>query len=185
MDDVLYFQKKLYRSLLVPETRLNQDATFSMGRETEITREEIKFAKLVDRLRTRFCQLFLKSLEKQLILKQVLTMDDWKEIGPMISFDFARDNYFAQLKEMQILNERMTAFTNMQPIVGKYVSNTWVRKHILLQSDDEIEQMDKEIAEEETIPQFNSEGDAGDGGNPNPPSPLNGQRPPVTKPLIQ
>lgn len=185
MDDVLYFQKKLYRSLLVPETRLNQDATFSMGRETEITREEIKFAKLVDRLRTRFCQLFLKTLEKQLILKQVLTMDDWKEIGPMINFDFARDNYFAQLKEMQILNERMTAFTNMQPIVGKYVSNTWVRKNILLQSEDEIAQMDKEIAEEETIPQFNSEGDGGDGDNINPPSPLNGQRPPVTKPLIQ
>jgi hypothetical protein len=185
MDDVLYFQKKLYRSLLVPETRLNQDATFSMGRETEITREEIKFSKLVDRLRTRFCQLFVKTLEKQLILKQVLTMDDWKEIGPMISFDFARDNYFAQLKEMQILNERMTAFTNMQPIVGKYVSNTWVRKHILLQSDDEIEQMDKEIAEEETIPQYSSEGDGGDVGNPNPPSPLNGQRPPITKPLIQ
>ncbi|NBV29880.1 portal protein, partial [bacterium] len=128
MDDVLYFQKKLYRSLLVPETRLSQDATFSMGRDTEITREEIKFAKFVDRLRTRFCQLFLKSLEKQLILKQVITTDDWKEIGSTISFDFARDNYFAQLKEMQILNERMTAITNIQPVIGKYISNTWVRK---------------------------------------------------------
>ncbi|NDD84702.1 portal protein, partial [bacterium] len=108
MEDVLYFQKKLYRSLLVPETRLSQDATFSMGRDTEITREEIKFAKFVDRLRTRFCQLFIKSLEKQLVLKQVITTDDWKEIGSTITFDFARDNYFAQLKEMQILNERMS-----------------------------------------------------------------------------
>ncbi|NDG32703.1 portal protein, partial [bacterium] len=116
MEDVLYFQKKLYRSLLVPETRLSQDATFSMGRDTEITREEIKFAKFVDRLRTKFCQLFLKSLEKQLVLKQVITTDDWKEIGSTITFDFARDNYFAQLKEMQILNERMSAITNLQPV---------------------------------------------------------------------
>lgn len=157
-----------------------------MGRETEITREEIKFAKFVDRLRTRFSMLFLKTLEKQLILKQVLTMDDWKEIGPTITFDFARDNYFAQLKEMQILNERMTAVTNIQPIIGKYVSNTWVRKNVLLQSENDMEQMDKEIAEEETIPQYAGEQDGGDqGDNPNPPSPLNGQRPPVTKPLIQ
>jgi hypothetical protein len=148
-----------------------------MGRDTEITREEIKFAKFVDRLRTRFCQLFLKSLEKQLILKQVITTDDWKEIGSTISFDFARDNYFAQLKEMQILNERMTAITNIQPVIGKYISNTWVRKNILLQSDDDIEAIDKEIAEEETIPQYE---DQGEDQNVNPPSPLNGQRPPQT-----
>ena len=177
MEDVLYFQKKLYRSLLVPETRISQDATFSMGRDTEITREEIKFAKFVDRLRTKFCQLFLKSLEKQLVLKQVLTTDDWKEIGPTISFDFARDNYFAQLKEMQILNERMTAITNLQPVIGKYISNTWVRKNILLQSDEDMAEIDKEIAEEETITQYE---DQGEDQNVNPPSPLNGQRPPQT-----
>jgi len=184
MEDVLYFQKKLYRSLLVPETRLSQDATFSMGRDTEITREEIKFSKFVDRLRTRFSQLFLKTLEKQLILKQVLTTDDWKEISTNITFDFARDNYFAQLKEMQILNERMTSIMNMQPVIGKYISHTWIRKNVLLQSEDDMEQMDKEIAEEETIEQYKGDMMGGD-QNVNPPSPLNGQRPPQTQPLMQ
>lgn len=155
MDDVLYFQKQLYRSLNVPVTRLDSEAMFDLGRATQISRDEIKFAKFIDRLRTRFTKLFLDLLEKQLILKGISTYDDWLLIKDKIKFRFARDNYFAELKEVEILNNRINAATALFPFIGKVYSWSWVRKNIFRQDDEEIETEDSLIADELLDPQFN------------------------------
>lgn len=145
MDDVLYFQKKFLNALNVPVSRLNSDALFSLGRATEITRDELKFVRFITRLRGRFSQLFSKMLEKQLILKGITTPEDWSKIVDDIKFDFAKDNYFGELKDAEILEGRINQARNIQDMVGKYYSHDWVRKNILQQSDDDISQQDKEI----------------------------------------
>ncbi len=146
MDDVLYFQKQFLQSLNVPVSRLNSDALFSIGRATEITRDELKFSKFIIRLRARFSQLFLKILEKQLVLKGIVTVEDWQMIQQKIKFDYNKDNYFTELKNAEILEGRFNLARNAQDMAGKYVSHAWVRKHIMQQSDDEIDQNDEEIA---------------------------------------
>jgi len=154
MDDVLYFQKKFLQTLNVPVNRLNSDALFSLGRATEVTRDELKFARFISRLRGRFSAIFIKMLEKQLVLKQIMTIEDFALIQQKIRFDFAKDNYFTELKDAEILDNRISLARNFQDMVGKYYSNEWVRKNVLKQSDDEIEDMDKEIAEEKTMEQY-------------------------------
>jgi hypothetical protein len=154
MDDVLYFQKKFLQTLSVPVNRLNSDALFSLGRATEVTRDELKFARFISRLRGRFATIFIKMLEKQLVLKQIMTIEDFALIQQKIRFDFAKDNYFTELKDAEILDNRISLARNFQDMVGKYYSNEWVRKNVLKQSDDEIEDMDEEIAEEKTIEQY-------------------------------
>ena len=149
MDDVLYFQKKLYGTLNVPINRLNSDALFSLGRATEVSRDELKFARFITRLRGRFSQLFVKMLEKQLVLKQILTIEDFNNIASDIRFDFAKDNYFAELKDGELIDNRVNLARNMQDMVGKYYSQEWLRKNILQQTEDDIEEMDKQIKEEE------------------------------------
>jgi hypothetical protein len=148
MDDVLYFQKKLLQTLNVPVNRLNSDALFSLGRATEVSRDELKFSRFIGRLRGKFSQLFLNLLGKQLVLKQIMTIEDWQNIQSEIRFDFAKDNYFTELKDGEIMDNRMNLARNMQDMVGKYYSHEWVRKNVLQQSDDDIEEMDKEIQEE-------------------------------------
>lgn len=155
MDDVLYFQKQLYRALNVPVTRLDSEAMFDLGRATQISRDEIKFAKFIDRLRTRFTKLFLSLMERQLILKGILSYDDWVAIKHNIKFRFARDNYFAELKEDEILSNRFQLLDTVFPYIGKAVSWRWVRKNILRQDDEEIQVMDAEIADELLNPQYN------------------------------
>ena len=154
MDDVLYFQKKFLQTLNVPTNRLNSDALFSLGRATEVTRDELKFSRFISRLRGRFSAIFIKMLEKQLVLKQIMTIEDFALIQQKIRFDFAKDNYFTELKDAEILDNRISLARNFQDMVGKYYSNEWVRKNVLKQSDDEIEDMDKEIAEEKTMEQY-------------------------------
>jgi hypothetical protein len=154
MDDVLYFQKKFLQTLNVPVNRLNSDALFSLGRATEVTRDELKFARFISRLRGRFATIFIKMLEKQLVLKQIMTIEDFALIQQKIRFDFAKDNYFTELKDAEILDNRISLARNFQDMVGKYYSNEWVRKNVLKQSDDEIEDMDEEIAEEKDNPQY-------------------------------
>jgi len=154
MDDVLYFQKKFLQTLNVPVNRLNSDALFSLGRATEVTRDELKFARFISRLRGRFSAIFIKMLEKQLVLKQIMTIEDFALIQQKIRFDFAKDNYFTELKDAEILDNRISLARNFQDMTGKYYSNEWVRKNVLKQSDDEIEDMDKEIAEEKDNPQY-------------------------------
>jgi len=159
MDDVLYFQKKLYGTLNVPVSRLNSDALFSVGRATEITRDEVKFAKFITRLRGRFAQLFMSLLEKQLVLKQIMSIEDWQNIASDIRFDFAKDNYFMELKDSEIIQNRIQLVQQLDGanMVGKYYSHEWVRKEILKQSDDMIEEMNDQMDEESKDPRWNME----------------------------
>jgi len=155
LDDVLYFQKKLYQTLNVPVNRLNSDALFSLGRATEVTRDELKFARFIIRLRNKFAILFTKMLEKQLVLKQIMSIEDWENIQQDIKYDFAKDNYFTELKDAEVLQNRVNLARNMmQDQVGRYYSNTWVRKNVLQQSDAEMEEMDLEIQNEQGIQQY-------------------------------
>ncbi len=148
MDDVLYFQKKFLQTLNVPVSRLNSDALFSVGRATEITRDELKFVKFVVRLRQRFSQMFLKLLEKQLILKDITTLEDWQAIQNKVKFDFAKDNYFAELKDAEINQGRIALAQQYQPLAGMYYSHEWIRKNVLKQTDTDIETEDKLITAE-------------------------------------
>jgi hypothetical protein len=148
MDDVLYFQKNLYKALNVPVSRLDPETGFSLGRASEISRDELKFAKFVDRLRLRFSMVFHKCLERQLILKGVITSEDWIDFKSNIKYDFAQDNHFAELREAEVLRERMSTLNDVENYVGKYYSQEWIRKNILQQSDDDIEEINKQIEEE-------------------------------------
>ena len=148
MEDVEYFQKKLYQSLNVPATRLQTEQTYSIGRATEITRDEVKFSKFIGRMRAKFSTLFLKCLEKQLVLKGIVTVEDWKSMSQQIRFDYAKDNYYEELKETDVLNSRLQAAAQLTPYVGKYYSHGWIRSNIFKQSDEDRQQMDAEIKEE-------------------------------------
>jgi len=156
LEDVEYFQKKLYESLNVPTTRLQQDGTFIFGQGQEISRDEIKFSKFIDRLRMRFNHVFLESLKKQLILKNVITEDDWQLIETHVKFDYAQDNFFEQQKQSSVMTDRINLVTQMSPYIGKYYSHEWVRKHILLQSEEEIEEMDEQNVAEQENPLYQS-----------------------------
>ena len=149
IDDIIYFQKKLYRSLNVPLNRLEQEAQFSLGRTTEITRDEVKFKKFVDRLRKRFSDLFYQLLKTQLLLKGVITKEDWNEWKEDIVFDFIEDNYFSELKQAEIWRERFDMLGSVDEHIGKFISNEWVRKNILRFTDEEIEDMQKQIENED------------------------------------
>ena len=148
MDDVLYFQKKFFQTLNVPVNRLNSDALFSLGRATEVTRDELKFSRFVSRLRDKFATLFTKMLEKQLVLKGIMTIEDFENISPDFKYDFSKDNYFTELKDGEIIDNRINLARNLQDMVGKYYSQEWLRKNILQQTDDDIEEQDKLIEEE-------------------------------------
>jgi hypothetical protein len=148
MDDVLYFQKKLYGTLNVPVNRLNSDALFSIGRATEVTRDELKFARFISRLRNKFAILFTRMLEKQLVLKQILSIEDWDNIQQDIKYDFTKDNYFNELKDAEIMGGRIQLLRDSKEYLGVYYSHNWARKNILQQSEEDIEEMDQEIIAE-------------------------------------
>jgi hypothetical protein len=148
MDDVLYFQKKLYQALNVPVTRLESGQGFNIGRAAEISRDEVKFTKFVGRLRRRFSQVFLKALEKQLVLKGVISESDWPELKNQINFDFTLDNNFEEFKQAEILQNRINTLNQIMPYIGRYYSDLWVRKNVLNQSDEEIAEMMDEMSEE-------------------------------------
>src|SRR6056300_242809 len=158
IEDVLYFRKKLYESLNVPTSRLEADGQFNLGRASEITRDELKFGKFIARLRYRFSELFNILLEKQLLLKGVVTKEEWKEIKSMISYDYHEDNHFSELKNSEILRERLNTLRELDEYVGRYYSIEWVRKSVLMQTEDEIEEIDKQMAQEgEQEPQDDEE----------------------------
>ncbi len=149
IDDILYFQKKLYRSLNVPINRLEPEAQFNLGRATEITRDELKFQKFVDRLRRRFSMLFTEVLKKQLVMKSIITEEDWDNWKQDIHVDYVRDNHFTELKDAEILQNKLQTLDNMQQYVGDYFSKEWVMKNVLYLDDDAIEDMKKQIDDEE------------------------------------
>ena len=149
IDDIIYFQKKLYRSLNVPVNRLDQESQFSLGRSTEISRDEVKFKKFIDRLRKRFSDLFMQTLRTQLIIKGIIVSSDWDTWKESITFDFIEDNYFAELKEAEIWRERFEMLATLDEYVGKYISNEWVRKKVLRFTDDDIKDSQSQIDSEE------------------------------------
>ena len=146
IEDILYFQKRLYRSLNVPLNRLEQEQQFSLGRATEISRDELKFQKFIDRLRNRFSSFFYDILKKQLIMKNIITEEDWHSWKNEVNLDYTRDNHFSELKEAELLREKIQTLDQIQNYVGEYFSKQWVQKNILLFDDDEIERMDSEMA---------------------------------------
>jgi hypothetical protein len=148
IDDIVYFQKKLYRALNVPVNRLEQESQFTLGRSSEISRDELKFQKFIDRLRRRFSNLFLNILKKQLILKNIITEEDWDSWKSNIIVDFVRDNHFTELKDAEILQSRLSVLGQAQTYVGEYFSREWIWKNVLYLDDDEIEKMKEEMENE-------------------------------------
>ena len=148
LSDIEYFQKKLYRALGVPESRIASDGGFNLGRSSEILRDELKFAKFVGRLRKRFGQLFNDMLKTQLILKNVITPEDWETLSDHIQYDFLYDNQFAELKESELMNERLGTLATIEPYIGKYYSVDYVRRKVLRQTDQEILEIDEQIEKE-------------------------------------
>ena len=148
IDDIVYFQKKLYRSLNVPLNRLEQESQFSLGRTTEIGRDEVKFQKFIDRLRKKFAHLFIGILKKQLILKGICTEQDWEGWKNQIQVDYTRDNHFAELKDSELLRERLATMDQVASYVGEYFSREWVMKNVMMFNDDDIEEMSKQVEAE-------------------------------------
>jgi len=148
IEDIIYFQKRVYRALNVPVNRLEQESGFNLGRATEISRDEVKFQKFIDRLRRRFSGLFLDMLRKNLLLKNIITEEDWNAWKYDIKVDFALDNHFSELKDMEIMRERLTSLDQISQYVGMYFSKEYVMKNILHFSDDDISKMDTQMKAE-------------------------------------
>lgn len=148
IKDIEYFQKKLYQALNVPMSRLEASQGFSMGRASEITRDEIKFSKFIARLRKRFSLLFSSALRIQLICKGIITPDDWEDIEIDITYDYQQDNHFNELKNAELLQNRINILQTIDPFVGKYYSTDWIRKNLLLQSPEEMKEIDKEMEQD-------------------------------------
>ena len=145
IQDIEYFQKKLYMALNVPISRMIPSQGFSLGRASEITRDEIKFNKFIVRQRKKFSKLFSNTLRVQLILKGIIRADEWDEMDHFIEYDYNEDNHFAELKDNEIMQTRVAMLQLVDPYIGKYYSAKWIRKNILCQTDEEMNEMDKDI----------------------------------------
>jgi hypothetical protein len=147
-ENMQYFQRKLYKSLRVPISRLEPETMYTFGRVSEISRDELKFSKFIRRLRNRFSQLFDTCLEKQLVLKGIISPEEWKEIKDKIRYDFMKENYFEELKQAEILREKLSTLRDIEEQIGKYFSREWVIKNVLYMSDEDMRDMDKQIKKE-------------------------------------
>jgi len=174
IQSVEYFQDRLYRALSVPLTRMKPDAVYNLGRATEITRDEVNFSKFIDRLRNKFISLIVNSLERQLILKNITTPEDWEaNIKKNIKFKWARDNHFTELKDQEIMNERLLRVRDAEDYAGKYFSHEWLRRTILRQTDDEMKEQDKLIkSEQDNLQYMPPEEDQNDSEPPQIPDPI-------------
>ena len=148
LSDIEYFQKKLYRALGVPESRIASDGGFNLGRSSEILRDELKFTKFVGRLRKRFANMFTDMLRTQLILKNIVSIEDWERMSDHIQYDFIYDNQFSELKETELMTERLNLLATMEPYIGKYFSAQYARTKILRQTDADIVEIDEQIKKE-------------------------------------
>ena len=148
IEDIIYFQRKLFRSLNVPISRLETEAGFSLGRTTEISRDEVKFSRFVDRLRMKFSSMFMDILRTQLALKGIMPIEEWELEKENIRFDYQKDSHFVEMKDAEILRERVTSLRELDEFVGKYYSQQWIRKNVLRQSEEEIEMIDSQIEDE-------------------------------------
>ena len=168
IEDILYFQKKLYKSLSVPISRLESEANYTIGRATEISRDEVKFTRFVNKLQTHFSQLFNDCLERQLTLKGILSREDWKKIRTEVYYAYENDSHFAEVKNAELMQDRMNLLRDLSDYAGKYYSHDYIRKHILRQTDDQIRDIDDAIASELEDPRYNrdEEGAQEGGGMP-------------------
>ena len=148
LTDVQYFQTKLYKALNVPSGRLDSSTSFNIGRTSEITRDELKFTKFVGKLRKKFSDLFQDTLKTQLILKGVIAPEDWEDMKEHIQYDYLYDNHFTELKNLEMMNERIQLIAQMDPFVGKYFSTEYIRKEILGQTETQMEEIDAEMADD-------------------------------------
>ena len=148
LEDVKYFEKKLYNALNVPISRLEQSTAFSIGRATEITRDELKFSKFVNKLRNKFTELFDHALRVQCVLKGICTDEEWTDFKEKIYYDFIRDNNFTELKDAELLRERLTLLASIDAYTGRYYSMDWIRRNVLRFNDDDIQKIDAEIKKE-------------------------------------
>jgi len=148
IDDILYFQKKLYRSLNIPISRLETESGFNLGRGAEITRDEVKFTKFVQKLRKKFNYLFNNILKTQLILKGVVAEEDWLSIKENLSYEYMKDGHYAEMRDMDLLRDRLDVLNTIEPFIGQYFSKKYVQKQVFRMSDDEIDSMDKEMESE-------------------------------------
>jgi hypothetical protein len=151
IQDIEYFKNKLYQSLNVPLSRLRQDSGFNLGRASEITRDEVKFSKFIGRVRRKFAGLFADLLRVQLITKGIIRADEWEILWQDIRFDFLKDNHFTELKEADLLTQRLQMLQQIEPYVGRFYSAEYVRKNILRQADEDIEEIDKQIEQEKSM----------------------------------
>jgi len=174
LEDVKYFEKKLYKSLGVPISRLEPQQGFSLGRSTEITRDELKFNKFVTRIRNKFSTLFDDIMRTQLALKKVCTVEEWNVFKEKIWYDFKKDNNFTELKETELLTNRLATLQLLDPYVGRYYSMEWARKNVLQQTEEDIQEIDEQISNEQQQAQANAPVDPNT-GQPMPIDPRTGQ----------
>jgi hypothetical protein len=160
IEDINYFQNKLYQALNVPMSRLQPQTGFSLGRSTEITRDEIKFNKFIKRLRKKYSALFADALRVQLVLKGIIRADEWEVLKQDIRFDFQEDNHFSELKENEVLNQRIDTLAKMEQYIGRFYSIDYIRRHVLMQSDEEIKKIDKQMDDEKQLHIQNAEFEA-------------------------
>jgi len=151
IEDVLYFQKKLYKALNVPISRMETETGFSLGRSTEITRDELKFAKFISKLRTKFSILFDELMKIQCEMKKICSAEEWNEYKEKIWYDYIKDNNFDELKESELLRDKLDMLNQIDPYIGKYFSLEWVRKNVLKFTDEEIKAIDSDIKKEKPI----------------------------------
>jgi hypothetical protein len=166
IDDIVYFQRKLYKSLNVPITRLDPEQNYNFGRATEVSRDEVKFAKFITRLRGKFSELFNKILEKQLILKGVITSEDWQEFRTNFKYEYSEDNHFAELRNTEILRDRISMLRDIDDYTGKYYSHEWVRRNVLYQTEEDMKEIDGQIVDEQDNEQYNPPVEMGPNGQP-------------------
>ena len=171
IEDIEYFKKKLYRSLNVPISRLESEGTFSIGRSDNITRDELKFTKFVQRIRKKFVVLFHDLLETQLILKGVIAAEEWKDIKEHVQFDFLQDGHFTELKNAEVMRERLDMLSQVEPYVGSFFSKEWIKKNVLKMSDEEIEEIEDQIEDEKEDGEYDEFGDDSDDSSPFSPQP--------------
>jgi hypothetical protein len=151
MEDVQYFQKKLLQSLNVPISRLDPQVgagIMGVGKTTEVTRDEVKFSKFINRLRNKFSRIFDDALRIQLSLKGICTVEEWEDFKESIYYDYKKDNNFAEMREAEVLRERVLTATQLDPFIGRYYSSKWIKKNVLRMTEEEINEMEKEIEEE-------------------------------------
>jgi hypothetical protein len=163
LEDVEYFQKKMYKSMHVPVSRLEADSGFSLGRESEITRDELLFSKFIGKLQTRFSMLFGEILEKQLILKNIITSEEWSQIKDRVHYKFEKDHYYTEFKQQETLTQRVDLARNMEEYVGNYYSREFFRKNILRQTEQDIKDQDEQIEKEKKEGEFDGDMTVDDG----------------------